>query len=215
MRVELKQAVQISDPDSKSGTIKIASFRSKIYLNRFEGKKAICYQTYMEPPRGDDAGSTVSQRHAQRSKPPIHSGSLPRQLQFSSLHTLFPRSKLDQRPQYCTVCITSSTSLTRLPKSAIDRLEVSVSPFRRFSSAASFPNNILCTSSTHFFMSRAFQSSGFKPDSSLSHSHRFAPGFGSRAPSLFEFPHLERPSIFVGDGPSVYALLLVSALYLR
>lgn len=42
MRVELKQAVQIRDPDSKSGTIKIASFRSKIYLNRFEGKKAIC-----------------------------------------------------------------------------------------------------------------------------------------------------------------------------
>ena len=64
MRVKLKQAVQISDPYSKSGTIKITSFRSKIYLNRFKGKKAICYQTYIEPPREDDAGSTISQRHA-------------------------------------------------------------------------------------------------------------------------------------------------------
>ena len=128
----------------------------------------------MEPPRGVDAGPTVSQRHAQRSEPPIHSGSLPRQLQSSSPHTPFPRSKLDQRPQYCIDCVTSCTSLTRSSKSTIDRLGVSVSPLRRFSSAASFPNNIPCTSSMHSFISRAFESSGFKADSSLSHSHRFA-----------------------------------------
>lgn len=42
-----------------------------------------------------------------------------------------------------------------------------------------------------------------------------SPNFGRGAPSLFEFPHLEWPAIFFGDGPSFCVLSLVSALYLH
>lgn len=103
-----------------------------------------------------------------------YSKRLSSQLKSCSSHFVFSSSKLDQDSQYCMNRITSSISWTRSSKFAIDEPEFSASLFRRFSSAASFPNNILCIFSMHSFMSKAFKTSEFKADSSSRRSRRFA-----------------------------------------
>ncbi len=103
----------------------------------------------------------------------IYSKWLSSQLKLCSSHFTFSSSKLDWDTQYCMNRITSSSSWTRSSKFVIDELDISASLFRRFSSTASFSNNMLCIFSMHSFMSSAFKTFKFKADSSSRCSRRF------------------------------------------